>query len=61
MDILVAVKYVKLDIPLVQDNIPDDLCSNVCSKSETKATNKVTKEGPYYTKSIQLSVYMCVS
>ena len=65
MDILVTfegdVKYAKLDIPEMQDNIPDDLRMNVCSKSESKATNKVTKEGVYYNKkTIQCPVYLCV-
>ena len=31
-------KYAKLDIPEVQDNIPDDLRMGVRSKSESKAT-----------------------
>ena len=60
MAILVDVKYVKVDIPEVQDNFPDDLRRNEYSKSESIATNKVTKEAMYYTKSIQLSVYLCV-
>ena len=37
MDILVTfegdVKYAKLDIPEMQNNIPDDLRRNVCSKN----------------------------
>ena len=42
MDILVKfegdVKYAKLYIPEVQDNIPDDLRRSVCSKSESNAS-----------------------
>ena len=42
MDILVIfegdVKYVKVDIPDVEDSIPDDLCRSVCSKKESKAS-----------------------
>ena len=59
MDILVDVKYAKLDTPEVQDNIPDDLRWSECSKSESKATNKVTKskEGVYYKK---IDVLFCV-
>ena len=63
MDILVDVKYAKLDIPEVQDNIPEYLRWSVCTKSASKATNKVTKskEGVYYKKNytvICLSVYL---
>ena len=42
MDVLVKfegdVKYAKLYIPEVQENIPDDLRWSVCSKSESKAS-----------------------
>ena len=42
MDILVKferdVKYAKLYIPEVEDNIPDDIRRSVCSKSESKAS-----------------------
>ena len=52
MDILVKfegdVKYAKLDIPEVQDNIPDNLHRSVYSKSESnQSIDKVTKEGVY--------------
>ena len=53
MDILVDVIYVKLDITDdVQDNIPDDPRRSVCSKSESKATNEIIKDGVCYTTSI---------
>ena len=35
------VAYAKLDIPEVQDNIPDDLRRSVCSKSEPKASPSI--------------------
>ena len=60
MDILINVKYAQLDIPDMQENIPDDLRRSVCSKSESIATNTVTKEGVYYKISIQFSLYVCL-
>ena len=45
MDILVQfegnVTYAKLDIPDVQDNIPDDLRRSVCAKPESKLNSLI--------------------
>ena len=35
------VTYANLFIPELHDNIPDDLCRSVCSKSESKASSMI--------------------
>ena len=51
--------YAKLDIPEVQDNIPNDLRRSACSKSKSKATNKVIKQC-VYKKTLYSSFSICV-